>query len=530
MNTTVELAVAALEPSRTNPRRTMDKTTLGELAASIRANGLLQPLLVRPIADAKGKYEVVCGNRRLVALRESGIEKCAATIRELTDDEAADAQQVENLQREDVPPLEEGEAFSTLVKKHGIDKVAAKIGKTTAFIRRRMMLTRLTGQARKLLQSGNLPIKSAELIAAVEDEAIRKELCEGLDETGITPGAIAEYLRREVLVKLAAAPFNKLKVYGCPHEDGRVCADCPFNTGAEKGQLFPELAKDARCLNGKCFRAKADADFKLKAEAHAAKGGGVLGEKDAKRCWPYGHGSYFDDAAFVPLEAIRPVVKVAKYNLATKDVLIVQNPRTFEVRWVVPRSVAVEIWNKAKALTNGASHERGSDNPQRDERRRQRIEGEKRKSMRIAYTKALGAVTSIDAKFHPSLAAALAGKLNHDQWRVICAARAVEKPKGMTWEQERRFEKKLVSDLTKSQLAGFVLQCLVLIVDSFNVDTSTRTIASAAGINGKKIEEAVADAIRERFTARKPQSKADWASARSRRSEVSKVSVAAKAA
>src|ERR1017187_1761910 len=156
MNTTRELPIEALEPSPTNPRRTIDKTATSELAASIRANGLLQSLLVRPIAGTKEKYEVVCGNRRLIALRECGLEKCAVTIREMTDDEAADAQQVENLQREDVPPLEEGEAFTALVKKHGIDKVAAEIGKSTAFIRRRMMLTRLTGAARKLLQRGTL--------------------------------------------------------------------------------------------------------------------------------------------------------------------------------------------------------------------------------------------------------------------------------------------------------------------------------------------------------------------------------------
>ena len=96
MNTTKELPIDALEPSRTNPRRTMNKAAVSELAASIRANGLLQPLLVRPISETHGKYEVVCGNRRLLALRESGVQQCAVTIRDLSDDEAADAQQVEN--------------------------------------------------------------------------------------------------------------------------------------------------------------------------------------------------------------------------------------------------------------------------------------------------------------------------------------------------------------------------------------------------------------------------------------------------
>jgi ParB/RepB/Spo0J family partition protein len=527
MNTTKELPIDALEPSRTNPRRTMDKSGVSELAASIRANGLLQPLLVRPIADANGKYEVVCGNRRLVALRESGVQQCAVTIRDLSDDEAADAQQVENLQREDVPPLEEGEAFTALVKKHGLDNVAARIGKTTAFIRRRMMLTRLTGTARKLLQNGTLPIKAAELIAAVEDDAIRKRLCDGIDDRGITPGEVADYLQRSVLQRLSGAPFDKTKVYSCPHEDGRVCADCPFNTGAAKGQLFPELAKEARCLNSKCFQAKADAEFKVRADAHVAKGGGTLGEKDAKRCWPHSHG-YFDSSHFVPLDNLRQPGKAVKFEIAKKDILIVQNPHTKHSYFVVPRPVADAI---RKRVNGDAKSQNGAEDSHRQERRRQRIEGEKRKQLRIAYAKAFGKVAAIEAKVYPALATALAGRLSYDQWRVVLAARGIDRPKGMTWEQERRFEKKLVGGLAKSQVAGFVLQCVAIMADPFSVDAPTRALAAAAGLNRRKIEQAVDDAIKEQFTAPKPHAAKAVASVRSRSSQVSRtIPVAGRAA
>jgi hypothetical protein len=469
---------------------------------------------------------VVCGNRRLLALRESGVQQCAVTIRDLSDDEAADAQQVENLQREDVPPLEEGEAFTALVKKHGLDHVAARIGKTTAFVRRRMMLTRLTGTARKLLQSGTLPIKAAELIAAVEDDGIRKKLCDGIDDAGITPGEVADYLQRSVLQKLSAAPFDKTKVYGCPHEDGRACADCPFNTGASKGQLFPELAKEARCLNSRCFQAKADAEFKVRADAHIAKGGGALGEKDARQCWPNGYG-YFDNSHFVPLDNVRQAAKAVKFEIARKDILIAQNPHTKQSHLVVPRPVADEIRKRVNGDTNG---KRGEEDSHRQERRRQRIEGEKRKALRIAYAKAFGKVTAIEAKLYPALATALAGRLGFDQWRVVLAARGTEKPKGMTWEQEQRFEKKLVGGLAKGELAGFVLQCAALMADPFSVDAATRALAAAAGINRRKIEQAIDDAIKEQFTAPKSRAKAAD-SARSRSSEASRtVSVAGQAA
>jgi ParB/RepB/Spo0J family partition protein len=525
MNTPRELPIEALEPSRTNPRQTMDKTTIKELAASIRANGLLQPLLVRPIADAKDKYEVVCGNRRLVALRESGVKQCAVTIRDLTDDEAADAQQVENLQREDVPPLEEGEAFTVLVKKHGLDNVAARIGKTPAFVRRRMMLTRLTGTARKLLQNGTLPIKAAELIAAVEDDAIRKRLCDGIDDNGVTPGEVADLLQRSVLQKLSGAPFDKTKVYACPNEDGRTCADCPFNTGAAKGQLFPELAKEARCLNGKCFQAKANAAFKLKADAHVAKGGGTLGEQDAKKCWPYSY-DHFNHGHFAPLDTVRSEAKAVKFEIAQKDILIVQNPHTKEAHFVVARPVAEAI----RKRVNGNTKSQNGAEESRQERRRQRMEGERRRALRIAYAKSLGKVTAIDAKLYPALATALAGSLSADQWRVIVAAREIEKPKVMTWEQERRFRKNLVGGLAKGQVEGFVLQCVALVAEPFRVDAATRALAAAAGINRRKIEQAVDDAITEQFPPLKPHAKAG-APVRSNSSESSRTaSVAGQAA
>ncbi len=526
MNTT-EIAVASLEASRMNPRRTMDKTSLKELAASIRTNGLLQPLLVRPTDEtkSKGRYEVVCGHRRLLALREAGVEKCAVSIRELTDDEAADAQQVENLQREDVPPLEEGEALAALVKKHGLEKVASRIGKSAAFIRRRIMLTRLTGEARKLLQAGQLPLKSAELIAAVEDEAIRKELCGDPHLLSGSTAEIAHYLQREILLRLAAAPFNKAKVYGCPDEEGRTCADCPFNTGAAKGQLFPELAKEARCMNAKCFRAKAEAEFERKAQAHTAAGGGVLDEKDIKKCWPY-QGGYFHDSAFILLENIQPVARAAKCEIAAKHVFLARNPHSYEIKLVVPRPVAAEIWHKAKVATNGhAAHD--EDGKQR--RRRERIESEKRKAVRLAYVKALGTVTALDAKLYRAMAAALAEEMGHDAWRVIFAARSIDRPKGTTWEQEQKLKRKTVTDLDKSQLAGFILQCLALVVEPYSTDAHTRAIAGAAAINGSKLEETTAKEIRERFTAKNAATKPVAVSPR-QSSAASTVSAARRAA
>jgi hypothetical protein len=234
-----------------------------------------------------------------------------------------------------------------------------------------------------------------------------------------------------------------------------------------------------------------------------------------------------DDSHFVPLDTVRQAAKVAKIEIVPKDILIVQNPHTKHSHLVVPRPVAEAIRKRA----NGdAKSQNGAEDSHRQERHRQRIEGEKRKQLRIAYAKAFGRVTAIEAKVYPALATALAGRLSYDQWRVVLAARGIDRPKGMTWEQERRFEKKLVGGLAKGQVAGFVLQCVAIMADPFSVDAPTRALAAAAGLNRRKIEQAVDDAIRERFTAKKPHAKAAG-SVRSRSSKVSRtIPVAGRAA
>ncbi|MBK7885509.1 MAG: ParB/RepB/Spo0J family partition protein [Chitinophagaceae bacterium] len=99
-----------------------------ELVESIKTNGVLQPILVRP----KGKgYMLVCGERRYRATKEAGLTEVPAVIREMTDDEALEAQIIENLQRKDVHPMEEAVAFNSLIenKKYSVIEVAARVGK-----------------------------------------------------------------------------------------------------------------------------------------------------------------------------------------------------------------------------------------------------------------------------------------------------------------------------------------------------------------------------------------------------------------
>ena len=130
-----DLPLSVLTESRTNPRRFFEDSALKELAASIRSQGVLSPLLVRPLTDRS--FEIVAGARRYRAAQLAEAETVPVRIVNLTDAEALEAQLIENLQRRDVHPLEEAQGFRALLNldepKYSIEQIAAKTGKSPAY-------------------------------------------------------------------------------------------------------------------------------------------------------------------------------------------------------------------------------------------------------------------------------------------------------------------------------------------------------------------------------------------------------------
>lgn len=145
----VTLPLDRIRESQTNPRQRFDD--LEELAASIRTHGLLQPILVRPVLK---DFELVVGARRLRAARLAGLSSVPAQVKPLDDRSAREVQIIENLQRQDVHPLEEADGYKALLESAPsctIDEIAAKVGKSKAYVYQRLSLTRLatTGAPRR---------------------------------------------------------------------------------------------------------------------------------------------------------------------------------------------------------------------------------------------------------------------------------------------------------------------------------------------------------------------------------------------
>jgi len=155
--------VGDVRPNPDQPRKVFDQERLGELAASIRAHGLLQPIVVRRMA---GGFELIAGERRLRAAGLAGIDALPALVREV--DDPLELALIENLQREDLSPLEEAEALATLIERHGYShrEVADLLGKSRPYVSNTLALTRLPAPVKADLQRNGTTV-SRELLMGV---------------------------------------------------------------------------------------------------------------------------------------------------------------------------------------------------------------------------------------------------------------------------------------------------------------------------------------------------------------------------
>lgn len=266
----VEIHVSAIRESRTNPRKTYDEASLEELAASIRENGLLQPIVVRSIEDG---YEVVFGHRRLRAFQKiDGDGMIPAIIESLDDVEVMEAQIVENSQRADVDPLEEADAYERLhVRgKRTIGEVAASVGRTPRYVAERIALTTLSPRVRagRLMPGTSLSCAPVETLAQLaklspdaQDQVVQEHQLDTVDTYGhgprfILPETIQKAVDEEIR-KLGMAPWDLFdeKLVA----DAGPCSKCLKTTAAAPDLFGSSAGKDlasSACRDSACWARK----------------------------------------------------------------------------------------------------------------------------------------------------------------------------------------------------------------------------------------------------------------------------------
>jgi len=164
-----QVPVEAILPSSFQPRRRFSEEDLQELAESIRERGILQPLLVREIGA--GTYELVAGERRLRAARMAGLKEVPVLVKALSDEEALSVALIENLQREDLNPLEEAEGYRRLMEDFGFsqEEVARRVGKDRSTVANALRLLRLPEEIKEDLWEGRLSAGHARALLSLED-------------------------------------------------------------------------------------------------------------------------------------------------------------------------------------------------------------------------------------------------------------------------------------------------------------------------------------------------------------------------
>ena len=180
------LPINDIEPNRDQPRKTFDEEALGELAKSIADHGVIQPLLVRPMTD--GSYQLIAGERRWRASRMAGLTEVPVVIREMSDSEAMELALVENLQREDLNPIEEARGFQLLMETYALtqEQAASRVGKSRTAVANVMRLLLLPDDVLQMVETGVLSAGHARALLGLPQSDDMVALAKQIVEKGLS--------------------------------------------------------------------------------------------------------------------------------------------------------------------------------------------------------------------------------------------------------------------------------------------------------------------------------------------------------
>ena len=259
------IPIAHLQSFKGNPRVHTDPKKFGELKASIRAKGVLTPLLVRPVAGSADKFEVLAGSRRWAVAKAVGLAEVPAMVRTLSDAGALEVAIIDNLQREDLHPLDEAQGYAALLN-HGFNtkEIGLRIGKSDSYVQQRLVLQKLIPAVKKDLLADKITFGHGRVIARLTPEQQKQTLEAMFDEAREWPAGedgpctireLVAWIQRNYHLDLHAAAFDKGDANLLPTEP--ACTTCPKRTGANPS-LFPEVKKADTCTDPHCFRRKLD--------------------------------------------------------------------------------------------------------------------------------------------------------------------------------------------------------------------------------------------------------------------------------
>lgn len=212
-NSSVMLKISEIEPNRSQPRKDFDENALSDLAQSISQHGLLQPLLVRPLPI--GGYQIVAGERRYRACRMAGLTEVPVTIRELSDTETMELALIENLQREDLSPIEEALGYKALIDEHGFsqEEVATSVGKSRPAIANSLRILKLPGSVLEYVKQDKISAGHARALLMLDSEEDMLELAELIYKKDLSVRQAEKLAKKKPEVEEDTQPERKPSFY-----------------------------------------------------------------------------------------------------------------------------------------------------------------------------------------------------------------------------------------------------------------------------------------------------------------------------
>jgi ParB family chromosome partitioning protein len=217
----MEMDVESLIPNLFQPRKNFDREKMEELKGSIKKHGMIQPIVVRKLANG---YEIVAGERRLKAAKEIGLKKIPAIIKNINNEKSLEIALVENIQREDLNPVEQANAFKRLVDEFNLtqQELAEATGKSRALVANTIRLLKLNSEIQKNISEGKISFGHAKLLLSIEDEEVQKAVCDRIIVNDLSVRDTERLIKNIEKVQKKQFKVKNITIERFPEVEGRL--------------------------------------------------------------------------------------------------------------------------------------------------------------------------------------------------------------------------------------------------------------------------------------------------------------------
>ena len=366
----LHVPVLSIARSLRNPRKHFDTAKLQELADSIKATGVHQPILLRPLPESRiadeqawakaekrerAQYELIAGERRWRASQLAGLAEIPAMIRPMSDADALRAAVIENLQRADITKLEEAEGYRELLDlgETTAEKIAEDVGKSRTYVFNVLKILDLCEMGREMVRTGTMDWSIAQTVARIPVESLQTKALEEIKrhaEYGqpYTARTAQAMVQREFMLRLDRAPFDRNDAQLCMRAG--ACTTCSYRTGANP-EAYADVDSADVCTNPPCYHEKEEAHTAQVRQKAVDQGLEVIDGRAAKELIPHAYGGTvkgflrLDNAYDSPVtgKTLRKLVHKALDTSGIKPTMIINPHDKKELIAVVTKEQAAEL-------------------------------------------------------------------------------------------------------------------------------------------------------------------------------------------